>query len=121
MYISSMPISYHDSIFSPHQLFMVFETYLKIHNLQLFHYSKSPVPFPALLLVRKTMLCLPRSHSFFLCAFRKNKGPSEVEDTEAKCGNTVTVENGIPRDPLDMKGGHINDTFLTEEERLTPL
>ncbi|XP_047621784.1 collectrin isoform X3 [Phacochoerus africanus] len=52
---------------------------------------------------------------------RKNKGPSEMENTEDKCENTVTIENGIPCDPLDMKGGHINDAFGTEDERLTPL
>uniref|UniRef100_A0A8C6DYU2 Collectrin, amino acid transport regulator n=1 Tax=Moschus moschiferus TaxID=68415 RepID=A0A8C6DYU2_MOSMO len=52
---------------------------------------------------------------------RKNKGPSEMEDTEDKCENVITIENGIPCDALDMKGGHINDTFVTEDERLTPL
>lgn len=52
---------------------------------------------------------------------RKNKGPSEVEDTEDKCENTVTIENGISCDSLDMKGGNINDAFMTEDERLTPL
>ncbi|XP_036082584.1 collectrin isoform X1 [Rousettus aegyptiacus] len=52
---------------------------------------------------------------------RKNKEPSEVDDTEDKCENAVTIENGIPCDPLDMKGGHINDTFMTENERLTSL
>uniref|UniRef100_A0A8D0Y0R3 Collectrin, amino acid transport regulator n=1 Tax=Sus scrofa TaxID=9823 RepID=A0A8D0Y0R3_PIG len=52
---------------------------------------------------------------------RKNEGPSEMENTEDKCENTVTIENGIPCDPLDMKGGHINDAFGTEDERLTPL
>ncbi|XP_043320385.1 collectrin-like [Cervus canadensis] len=52
---------------------------------------------------------------------RKNKGPSEMEDTEDKCENVITIENGIPCDPLDMKGGHINDAFVTEDERLTPL
>ncbi|KAF4027293.1 hypothetical protein G4228_018754 [Cervus hanglu yarkandensis] len=51
----------------------------------------------------------------------KNKGPSEMEDTEDKCENVITIENGIPCDPLDMKGGHINDAFVTEDERLTPL
>lgn len=44
-----------------------------------------------------------------------------MENTEDKCENTVTIENGIPCDPLDMKGGHINDAFGTEDERLTPL
>nr|XP_004671524.2 collectrin isoform X1 [Jaculus jaculus] len=52
---------------------------------------------------------------------RNTKGPSGVDDTEDKCENTITVENGIPCDPLDTKGGHINEVFLTEEERLTPL
>nr|XP_021578547.1 collectrin isoform X2 [Ictidomys tridecemlineatus] len=52
---------------------------------------------------------------------RKNKGSSEVDDAEEKCENTITIENGIPCDPLDLKGGHINDVFVTEDERLTPL
>uniref|UniRef100_A0A5F5PUR2 Collectrin, amino acid transport regulator n=1 Tax=Equus caballus TaxID=9796 RepID=A0A5F5PUR2_HORSE len=52
---------------------------------------------------------------------RKDKGPSEVDDTEDKCENTITIENGIPCDPLDTKGGHVNDAFMTEDERLTPL
>uniref|UniRef100_A0A8I3WC46 Collectrin, amino acid transport regulator n=1 Tax=Callithrix jacchus TaxID=9483 RepID=A0A8I3WC46_CALJA len=52
---------------------------------------------------------------------RKNKEPSEVDDAEDKCENMITIENGIPCDPLDTKGGHINDAFMTEDERLTPL
>ncbi|KAM5289540.1 collectrin [Glossophaga mutica] len=52
---------------------------------------------------------------------RKNKGPSEVDDAEDKCENTIAIENGISSDSLDMKGWHINDTFMTEDERLTPL
>ncbi|XP_054551804.1 collectrin isoform X2 [Talpa occidentalis] len=52
---------------------------------------------------------------------RQSKGPSETDDTEDKCENTVTIENGIPCDPLDLKGGHLNDAFITEDERLTPL
>lgn len=66
------------------------------------------------------MVLLEANHSF-LCAFRKNKEPSEVDDAEDKCENMNTIENGIPCDPLDMKGGHINDAFMTEDERLTPL
>ncbi|XP_016885170.1 collectrin isoform X1 [Homo sapiens] len=54
-------------------------------------------------------------------ATEKNKEPSEVDDAEDKCENMITIENGIPSDPLDMKGGHINDAFMTEDERLTPL
>uniref|UniRef100_A0A8C0RKZ5 Collectrin, amino acid transport regulator n=1 Tax=Canis lupus familiaris TaxID=9615 RepID=A0A8C0RKZ5_CANLF len=62
--------------------------------------------------------CLP----FLQCdPFRKSKEPSEADDTEDKCENTITIENGIPCDPLDTKGGHINDAFMTEDERLTPL
>ncbi|XP_042830464.1 collectrin [Panthera tigris] len=52
---------------------------------------------------------------------RMSKGPTEVDDPEDKCENTITIENGIPCDPLDTKGGHINDAFMTEDERLTPL
>ncbi|XP_029423114.1 collectrin isoform X4 [Nannospalax galili] len=52
---------------------------------------------------------------------RNNKGLPGLDDAEDKCENTITVENGIPCDPLDTKGGHINDGFLTEDERLTPL
>ncbi|XP_007538680.1 collectrin [Erinaceus europaeus] len=52
---------------------------------------------------------------------RKNKGPSEVDDSEDKCENAITIENGIPCDSLDTKGGHINEVFLMEDERLTPL
>lgn len=44
-----------------------------------------------------------------------------MDDTEDKCENMITIENGIPCDPLDTKGGHINDAFMTEDERLTPL
>lgn len=37
------------SIFSPHQLFMIFEIYLKIHDVIHFpHHSKFPLPFPYL-------------------------------------------------------------------------
>lgn len=52
---------------------------------------------------------------------RKNKGPPGVDDAEDKCENIITIENGIPCDPLDTKEGHINDGFSTEDERLTPL
>ncbi|XP_055987279.1 collectrin [Sorex fumeus] len=52
---------------------------------------------------------------------RKNRESSEEDDTEDKCENTATIENGISCDPLDMKGGNINDAFVTEDERLTPL
>lgn len=68
----------------------------------------------------QSFLILYPTH-FFLCAFRKNKGPPGVDDAEDKCENIITIENGIPCDPLDTKEGHINDGFSTEDERLTPL
>lgn len=52
---------------------------------------------------------------------RKNKGSSEVDDTEDKFENMATIANSIPCDSLDMKGGLVNDVFMTEDERLTPL
>lgn len=52
---------------------------------------------------------------------RKNKGLSEVDDTEDKFENMATIANSIPCSSLDMKGGIINDVFVTEDERLTPL
>ena len=44
-----------------------------------------------------------------------------MDDAEDKCENTIAIENGISCDSLDVKGWHINDTFMTEDERLTPL
>ncbi|XP_007951029.2 collectrin [Orycteropus afer afer] len=52
---------------------------------------------------------------------RKNKGPSEVEDAEDKCETVIAIENGIPCDALDTKDGCMNEAFMTEGERLTPL
>ncbi|KAM5221311.1 collectrin isoform 1-T1 [Ctenodactylus gundi] len=52
---------------------------------------------------------------------RKNKESSEADEAEDKLENTTTIENSIPCGPLDMKGGHTNDVFVTEDERLTPL
>ncbi|XP_004635132.1 collectrin [Octodon degus] len=52
---------------------------------------------------------------------RKNKGSSEVDDIEEKLESMGTLANSVPCDSLDMKGGHINDIFMTEDERLTPL
>lgn len=122
MYISSRQTAYLESIFSAYQLFMIFEIYLKIHDvINYFIILRFPFPFLLSMFVQKTMLSPPRYQSFFLCSFRKDKGPSEVDDTEDKCENTITIENGIPCDPLDTKGGHVNDAFMTEDERLTPL
>ncbi|XP_049622780.1 collectrin [Suncus etruscus] len=52
---------------------------------------------------------------------RENNAASEEDDTEDKCENTPRVENGISCDSLDMKGGNINEAFMVEDERLTPL
>ncbi|XP_004866167.1 collectrin [Heterocephalus glaber] len=52
---------------------------------------------------------------------RKNKESSEVDDTEDKFENMATIANSILCDSLDMKGGLVNDVFMTEDERLTPL
>ncbi|XP_075395529.1 collectrin [Tenrec ecaudatus] len=52
---------------------------------------------------------------------RKSKGLPEVEDAEDKCETPITVENGIPCDPLDTKEVHLNEAFVPEGERLTPL
>lgn len=67
------------------------------------------------------MLSSPRPQSLCLCAFRENKGSSEVDDIEDKLENMDTITNSTRCDSLDMKGGHINDVFMTEDERLTPL
>ncbi|XP_012494161.1 PREDICTED: collectrin [Propithecus coquereli] len=52
---------------------------------------------------------------------RKNAELSQLIDAEDRCENMITIENGIPCNPLDAKGGRINDAFVTEDERLTPL
>uniref|UniRef100_A0A8C2USY1 Collectrin, amino acid transport regulator n=2 Tax=Chinchilla lanigera TaxID=34839 RepID=A0A8C2USY1_CHILA len=52
---------------------------------------------------------------------RQNKESSEVDDAEDKLENMGTIANSIPCDSLNMKGGHVNDGFMTEDERLTPL
>ncbi|XP_069319227.1 collectrin [Eulemur rufifrons] len=49
---------------------------------------------------------------------RKKTETSEVIDSEDKCEHMITMENG---NPLDEKGGHVNDAFMSEDERLTPL
>ena len=133
IYINIYILSY---IYNPCRFLILIPSFHLINFLWslkfIWKYTMSPIfpiilrflfPFLISILEQKTMLSLPRSRSqsFFLCAFRKNKGPSEMEDSEDKCENVITIENGIPCDPLDMKGGHINDAFVTEDERLTPL
>ncbi|XP_006892458.1 PREDICTED: collectrin [Elephantulus edwardii] len=52
---------------------------------------------------------------------RKSKEPCEAEDAEDKCNTVMAVENGIPCESLDTKEGCVNEAFVTESERLTPL
>ncbi|KAM6151168.1 collectrin [Rhynchocyon petersi] len=52
---------------------------------------------------------------------RRSQEPCEVEDAEDKCDTAIALENGIPCDSLDTKEGCVNDAFVTEGERLTPL
>ncbi|XP_033003253.1 collectrin [Lacerta agilis] len=53
---------------------------------------------------------------------RRNKAPEEIEGLEDKCEATVTIENGIPCDSLDLKAGRINGVYAAaDDERFTPL
>ncbi|XP_001515621.5 collectrin isoform X1 [Ornithorhynchus anatinus] len=52
---------------------------------------------------------------------RKSKSSPEMDDVEDKCETTVTVENGIPCETLDPRGGQINGVFVADDERFTPL
>lgn len=110
-----------EHLFTSSALYDLWHVFENTHHHQLFHHSKIPLPFSALRVCTQDHAFSTRSQSFFLCAFRKNKGATEVHDTEDKCENTITIGNGVPCDSLDMKGGHRNDAFMTEDERLTPL
>lgn len=92
---------------------------------QLFLNSQFPMSFFVLHVCKQDHIqpkfSHPRPHSRLLCAFRNNKRSPGLEDAEDKCENIITIENGVPCDPLDTKGGHVNDGFLAEDERLTPL
>ncbi|XP_062954651.1 collectrin-like [Cynocephalus volans] len=52
---------------------------------------------------------------------RKDNELPEVDDTEKKCENVITSENGVPCYRLHKNGGRINDVFVTKDEWLTPL
>ncbi|NXV46531.1 TMM27 protein, partial [Uria aalge] len=52
---------------------------------------------------------------------KKNKESTERENLEEKGELTVTVENGIPCEALDLKTGHVNGVFAADDERFTSL
>lgn len=106
-----------EHLFTSSALYDLWHVFENTHHHQLFHHSKIPLPLSALRVCTQDHAFSTRSQSFFLYAFRRNKGPAEVN----KCENMITIENGMPCDSLDMKGGHRNDAFMTEHERLTPL
>ncbi|KAJ7419721.1 transmembrane protein 27 [Pitangus sulphuratus] len=54
-------------------------------------------------------------------AIRKNKESTERENLEEKVEVTVTLENGLPCEVLDLKPGHINGVFAADDERFTSL
>ncbi|KAK1347042.1 hypothetical protein QTO34_000904 [Cnephaeus nilssonii] len=52
---------------------------------------------------------------------RSSPSPVMVNDDKEHWINTIDFGNFRTCDHSDMKGWHINDTFMTEDERLTPL
>ncbi|XP_009992127.1 PREDICTED: collectrin [Chaetura pelagica] len=52
---------------------------------------------------------------------KKSKESTERESLEEKDEVTVTAENGIPCEVLDLKAGHINGVFAADDERFTSL
>lgn len=66
--------------------------------------------------------CFSRTITFSSTLFRHNKAPEEIEGLEDKCEATVTMENGIPCDSLDLKAGRINGVYAAaDDERFTSL
>lgn len=60
--------------------------------------------------------------AFFSTLFRRSKKPEETESLEEKCEATLSMENGIPCDSLDLKAGQINGVYdAADDERFTPL
>uniref|UniRef100_A0A8B9QJK7 Collectrin-like domain-containing protein n=1 Tax=Apteryx owenii TaxID=8824 RepID=A0A8B9QJK7_APTOW len=79
---------------------------------------------PVWLIVFGVVLCLTVAGIVFLIVSgiqRKNKESSETENLEEKCEVTVTIENGIPCETLDLKAGHINGVYAADDERFTSL
>uniref|UniRef100_A0A8D0KQG3 Collectrin-like domain-containing protein n=1 Tax=Strix occidentalis caurina TaxID=311401 RepID=A0A8D0KQG3_STROC len=81
---------------------------------------------PVWLIVFGVVLCLIVAGIVFLVVAgiqqrKKNKESTERENLEEKGEETVTVENGIPCEALDLKAGHINGVFAADDERFTSL
>ncbi|XP_030332712.1 collectrin isoform X2 [Strigops habroptila] len=82
---------------------------------------------PVWLIVFGVVLCLILAGIVFLVVAgirqrkKKNKESTERENLEEKCEVTITVENGIPCEALDLKAGHINGVFAADNERFTSL
>ncbi|KFR15511.1 Collectrin, partial [Opisthocomus hoazin] len=79
------------------------------------------------LIVFGVVLCLIVAELIFLIVAgiqqrkKKNKESTERENLEEKGEVTVTVENGIPCEALDLKAGHVNGVFAADDERFTSL
>ncbi|KFP42825.1 Collectrin, partial [Chlamydotis macqueenii] len=82
---------------------------------------------PVWLIVFGVVLCLIVAGIIFLIVAgiqqrkKKSKESTERENLEEKGEVTVTVENGIPCETLDLKAGHINGVFAADDERFTSL
>ncbi|XP_009667498.1 collectrin isoform X2 [Struthio camelus] len=82
---------------------------------------------PVWLIVFGVVLCVTVAGIVFLLVSgiqrrkKKNKESSETENLEEKCEVTVTIENGIPCETLDLKAGHINGVCAADDERFTSL
>ncbi|NXN12198.1 TMM27 protein, partial [Indicator maculatus] len=80
---------------------------------------------PVWLIVFGVVLCLIVAGIVFLIVGgirqrkKRNKEPRQAEAVEEKA--EVAVENGIPCEALEVKGGRLNGGFAAEEERFTPL
>ncbi|NXA46872.1 TMM27 protein, partial [Nothocercus julius] len=82
---------------------------------------------PVWLIVFGVVLCLTVAGIIFLIVQgiqrrkKKNKESSDTENLEEKCEVTVTIENGIPCETLDLKAGHINGVYAADDERFASL
>ncbi|XP_054244794.1 collectrin [Indicator indicator] len=80
---------------------------------------------PVWLIVFGVVLCLIVAGIVFLIVGgirqhkKRNKEPRQAEAVEEKA--EVAMENGIPCETLEVKGGRLNGGFAAEEERFTPL
>ncbi|NXU52843.1 TMM27 protein, partial [Turnix velox] len=82
---------------------------------------------PVWLIVFGVVLCVTVAGIVFLIVAgihqrkKKNKDSSERENLEEKGEVTVTIENGIPCEALDLKAGRVNGVFTADDERFTSL